>query len=142
MLVVVDPGDAFSRYYAEILRAEGLNEFTVAEQSAVRAQTLAAYQVVLLAEADLSAGQASTLDGWVRGGATWSRCVPARRSRACSASGPARARRRGVPAGAAAARGHGQTMQYHGRADRWTAPRPRAWRRCSRRLARGRTAPR
>ena len=30
--VVVDPGDAFGRYYAEILRAEGLNEFDVANK--------------------------------------------------------------------------------------------------------------
>ena len=29
ILVITDPGDPFGTYYAEILRAEGLNEFAV-----------------------------------------------------------------------------------------------------------------
>ena len=36
--------------------------------AALNAQTLAGYQVVLLAETTLSAGQASVLGGWVNGG--------------------------------------------------------------------------
>ena len=31
VLVVTDPGDPFGAYYAEILRAEGLNEFAVTD---------------------------------------------------------------------------------------------------------------
>ena len=49
-----DGENRFGRYYAEILRAEGLNEFAVAGVGALNAQTLAGYQVVLLAETSLS----------------------------------------------------------------------------------------
>ena len=34
ILVVTDPADPFGTYYAEILRAEGLNEFAVDERAA------------------------------------------------------------------------------------------------------------
>ena len=49
ILVVTDPGDPFGRYYAEILRAEGLNRFAVTTKAGLSAATLAGYQVVLLA---------------------------------------------------------------------------------------------
>jgi hypothetical protein len=71
ILVVVNDADVanqFGRYYAEMLRAEGLNEFAVANVGALNAQTLSGYQVVLLAETALTDGQASVLDGWVNGG--------------------------------------------------------------------------
>ncbi len=123
VLVVVDPGDAFGRYYAEILRAEGLNEFAVAEQGALSAQTLAAYQVVLLAEADLSAGQAATLDTWVRGGGNLIAMRPGATLAATLGLGTDTGDvvegylqvqpQYGVTA---------ETMQFHGRADRWSAP--------------------
>ena len=44
------PANPFSRYYAEILRAEGLNAFDVTDLSSVTATTLAAYDVVILGE--------------------------------------------------------------------------------------------
>ena len=63
ILVVANDGEnRFGRYYAELLRAEGLNEFAVEGVGALNAQTLAGYQVVLLAETTLSAGQASVLE--------------------------------------------------------------------------------
>ena len=68
VLVVTDPADAFGTYYAEILRAEGLNEFAVKSKAELSPATLAPYQVVLLARTSLSAAQASVLDGWVQGG--------------------------------------------------------------------------
>jgi hypothetical protein len=71
ILVVVNDADVanqFGRYYAEMLRAEGLNEFAVADVGALNAGLLSSYQVVLLAETALSAGQASALVGWVNGG--------------------------------------------------------------------------
>ena len=69
ILVVANDGEnRFGRYYAELLRAEGLNEFAVEGVGALNAQTLAGYQVVLLAETTLSAGQASVLGAWVNGG--------------------------------------------------------------------------
>ena len=42
--ILVVTGDSFGSYYAEILKAEGLNEFAVAGRSALNAQTLAGYQ--------------------------------------------------------------------------------------------------
>src|SRR5215211_3722141 len=66
ILVVVNDGEnRFGRYYAEMLRAEGLNEFTVAGVGALNPQTLAAHQVVLLAQTSLTPGQAAVLGGWV-----------------------------------------------------------------------------
>ena len=38
VLVVTNPADPFGTYYAEILRAEGLNEFAVKSVSAIRAR--------------------------------------------------------------------------------------------------------
>ncbi len=68
ILVISNSADPFSRYYAEILRAEGLNEFNVTDLSNVNASMLADYDVAILAENDLSAGQVSTLTDWVQGG--------------------------------------------------------------------------
>ena len=55
--MVGNSANPFSRYYAEILRAEGLNEFNVTDLSGVDAATLAGYDVVILGETPLSAGQ-------------------------------------------------------------------------------------
>jgi hypothetical protein len=68
VLVVTGSGNPFGGYYAEILRAEGLNEFTVSGTAALNAATLRAYQVVVLAEPSVTAVQASALSGWVSGG--------------------------------------------------------------------------
>ena len=46
--VITDPADPFGRYYAEILRAEGLNEFDVTD-GPVTAAKLAGHSVVILA---------------------------------------------------------------------------------------------
>ena len=56
------------RYYAEILRAEGLNEFAVTSKANLSAPTLAGYQVVLLAQTSVTDAQAALLNGWVQGG--------------------------------------------------------------------------
>jgi hypothetical protein len=66
--VIASPGNPFSRYYAEILRAEGLNEFAVLNLSAVTAGVLAGYDVVILGEMSLSAAQVTMFTTWVNGG--------------------------------------------------------------------------
>ena len=68
VLVVTDRRDAFGGYYAEILRAEGLNEFAVADTAGLTAATLARHQVVLLAQTALSGAQAALLSTWVHHG--------------------------------------------------------------------------
>ncbi len=55
----------FSRYYAEILRTEGLNEFTVKDISTVTAATLGAYDVVIVGDFALTAAQVTMLSDWV-----------------------------------------------------------------------------
>ena len=68
ILVVSSTGNPFSRYYAEILRAEGLNAFAAIDLSIVTASTLAAYDVVILGEVPLTAAQVTMFTDWVNGG--------------------------------------------------------------------------
>jgi hypothetical protein len=68
VLVVTDPGDGFGSYYAEILRAEGLNEFAVTDKANLSAATLAGYEVVVLAQTAVTDAQTTVLTNWVQGG--------------------------------------------------------------------------
>ena len=58
ILVVSSTGNPFSRYYAEILRREGLNAFAVTDLTNVTATLLNSYDVVIIGEiaADGGAG--------------------------------------------------------------------------------------
>src|SRR5688572_32873705 len=67
--ILVVAGDPLGRYYAEILRAEGLNAFAVTDAPSVSAESLAAYQVVILADGSaLSDAQVGALGQWVASG--------------------------------------------------------------------------
>ena len=68
VLVISKAENAFTRYYAEILRAEGLNAFTVKDERTVDAETLDDYDVVILGEMSLSAVQVAMLEDWVSEG--------------------------------------------------------------------------
>ena len=68
ILIVTSTTNPFTQYYAEILRAEGLNEFAVADQAAVTASMLAAYDVVILGEQPLTAAQVTLYSTWVSQG--------------------------------------------------------------------------
>src|SRR3954454_5447246 len=68
ILVVTSSADPFTSYYTEILRAEGLNEFSTADVSALSTQTLDAYSVVVLGARGLSGAQASLLSNWLQSG--------------------------------------------------------------------------
>ena len=68
ILVLASAGNPFGRYYAEILRTEGLNEFLVADISTVSGATLSAYDLVILGEMPLNSGQVSMLSSYVSGG--------------------------------------------------------------------------
>ncbi len=67
ILVIADTGNPFGRFYAEILRTEGLNEFAVMNISLVSSGILANYDVVLLGEMNqpLSTGQVTMFTDWV-----------------------------------------------------------------------------
>jgi len=68
ILVVSAPGNPFSRYYAEILRAEGLNAFAVMDLAAVNASVLADYDVVVLGNIPLSTTEVTMFTNWVNAG--------------------------------------------------------------------------
>jgi hypothetical protein len=70
ILLIVNSGSSnpYGPYLAEILRAEGLNSFSVAELSTVTAPTLNNASVVVLAETTLSGTQATLLNNYVAGG--------------------------------------------------------------------------
>ncbi len=68
ILVITKSSNPFTQYYAEILRAEGLNEFAVRDISSVSAATLAGYDVAILGDMTLTAAQVTMLSDWVGGG--------------------------------------------------------------------------
>jgi len=68
ILVIVTSANPMTHYYTEILRAEGLNAFAVADITDVDAGLLAAYDIAILAEMSLTADQVTLLSGWVQGG--------------------------------------------------------------------------
>ncbi|MBK8986876.1 MAG: DUF4082 domain-containing protein [Chloroflexi bacterium] len=68
ILVIATATDPFGRYYAEILRAEGLNAFTVTDITLVDTAVLANYDVVILAHMGLTPEQVTLFSDWVTAG--------------------------------------------------------------------------
>ncbi len=71
ILVVVNDGysaNRFGRYLGEILRVEGLVSYQLVDLSALASTTLTDYDLVILAETTLSAGQAAQINTYVSGG--------------------------------------------------------------------------
>ena len=66
--IVTSSANQYSKYLAEILRTEGLNEFATIDVGSVSASTLANYDVVILGNVTVSAAQATDLNTWVSGG--------------------------------------------------------------------------
>ncbi len=70
ILVIGNAGDEFSRYYAEILRAEGLNAFDVVDVTALDATVLGQHDVAILGHltSPLSGSDVTLLTNWVNAG--------------------------------------------------------------------------
>ena len=68
ILVITSSANPFSRYYGEILSAEGFNEYLLADISTVTSTTLANYDVAILGDMSLTSAQVSMLTTWVNGG--------------------------------------------------------------------------
>ena len=68
ILVISNTANPFSRYFAEILRAQGLNEFTATDISNVTPALLGTHDVAILGDGPLSAGQVQDLSDWVQAG--------------------------------------------------------------------------
>ena len=125
ILVVSDAANPFGRFYAEILRTEGLNAFTVTDIAGLDATTLAAHEVVILAEMSLSAAQVSLLESWVQGGGKLIAMRPdpqlAPLLGLTSVGGTLAESYLGIDTASGPGVGiAGQTLQYHGSAERFT----------------------
>jgi hypothetical protein len=125
ILVVSPVGNSFARYYAEILRAEGLNSFAVMDITAVSAATLTSYDVVILGETALTSAQVTMLTNWVTGGGNLIAMRPDKQlasllgltdAAATLAEGYLLVNTTAAPGAGIV----GETMQYHGTADRYT----------------------
>jgi hypothetical protein len=68
ILIVTTATNPFSLYYAEIMRTEGFNAFTVSDIASVSATSLAAYDVVILGQMSLTATQVTMFSNWVNAG--------------------------------------------------------------------------
>ncbi len=125
ILVITRPADPFGRYYAEILRAEGLQAFAVADIASVSASTLAGYDVVVLASMPLNAAQVSMLTSWVTAGGNLIAMRPDAQLASLlgltAAGSPLSNAYLLVNTAAGPGAGIvGQTIQFHGAADRYT----------------------
>ncbi|HEU0023994.1 MAG TPA: fibronectin type III domain-containing protein [Thermoleophilaceae bacterium] len=124
ILVVASAADPYSRYYAEILRAEGLNEFAVAN-GPVTAAMLSGKAVAILGSRPLSDAEVATLTSWVQGGGNLIAMRPDKKLAGLLGLADAGGTRTneymrvdtGTPAGAGI---EGQSLQFHGTADRYT----------------------
>ncbi len=68
LLLITSSANAFSQYYAEILRNEGLNEFAAVDISRLDEDTLSKSEVAVLGEVPVTGRQLALLSKWVQGG--------------------------------------------------------------------------
>lgn len=122
VLVITSSANPFSSYYAEILRAEGVNAFTVRDLATVGTADLAAVAAVILGEMPLSGDQATMLSAWVNAGGNLIAMRPDRRLAGLLGLTDASAQLSDAylkvdTTGAPGAGITGQSMQFHGAAD-------------------------
>ncbi|GAA1404702.1 hypothetical protein GCM10009639_50810 [Kitasatospora putterlickiae] len=125
ILLVTSQANPYTRYLAEILKAEGLNAYRQVDVSAVTSAVLASADVVLLGETPLTAAQANLFTTWTNGGGQLVAMRPDKQLAPLFGLTPAAGTRADaylkVNTGAAPGAGiTGATMGYHGAADLYT----------------------
>ena len=125
-ILVVKGSGTFGSYLPEIMRAEGLNLFTVGGTGALDAAGLAPYKTVVLGETTLSGAQVTALADWVTDGGNLVALRPdpalAGLLGLTTAGGTLSEGYVGVDTAASPGVGIvGETMQFHGTADQYTA---------------------
>ena len=124
-ILVVTSNSTFGGFYAEILRTEGLNEFSVMDIGQVTDVVLNSYDVVILAPTGLTTSQSAMFSAWVNNGGNLIAMQPDSQlsdllgitfsgstlSNAYLAVNTSSAAGNGIV---------GQPMQFHGSADRYT----------------------
>jgi hypothetical protein len=125
ILVVTNAQNPYGKYYAEILSAEGLNLFDVADIAAVNATVLGAHDVVILAEMTLTPAQITMFTDWVNSGGNLIAMRPDKQLSSLlglSDTGSTLSNTY-IKVDTSAAPGTGiigDTIQFHGTADRYT----------------------
>ncbi|MCI0434063.1 MAG: Ig-like domain-containing protein, partial [Gemmatimonadetes bacterium] len=125
ILVIAHASNPFSRYYAEILRCEGLNAFTVTDISLVTPAVLDAYDVAILGDGPISPADVTMLTDWVNddGGNLIAMRPDAQLAPLMGLGAPSGTMANTyllVNTGAAPGAGiTSLTMQFHGTADQW-----------------------
>jgi hypothetical protein len=123
VLVIKNDAQPFSKYYAEILRAEGLDSFATQNLSAVTSTMLNSYDVVVLGDMTLTSAQVTMLTNWVTAGGNLIAMHPDKKlagllgltdQAATLSEGYMKPASSGPAAGITQ-----QTMQYHGTADKY-----------------------
>jgi WD40 repeat protein len=125
ILVITSPSATYGTYYAEILRNEGLNEFAVADISTVTPTVLNGYDLVVLAPTALTSPQVTMLSDWVNAGGSLIAMRPdPQLSNLLGLSATGSTLSEGyllIDTSRAPGNGIvGQTIQFHGTADRYT----------------------
>ncbi|HYR45312.1 MAG TPA: DUF4082 domain-containing protein, partial [Terriglobia bacterium] len=125
ILVISTTANPFSRYLAEILRAEGLNAFSAVDISLVTPALLASADVAVLGEMALTPAQATMLGDFVAGGGSLIAIRPdpllfgllgLQSPSSTLSEGYVLVDTTTAPGAGVAA----ETMQFHGTADRYT----------------------
>jgi hypothetical protein len=125
VLLATSPGNPFGAYLGEILRNEGLTDFSKINAALITPALLSHFDVVLLGETALTATQVSTLNTWVQGGGNLIAMRPDKQlagllgltDAAATLSNAYLQVDTGPGPGAGIV---GQTVQFHGTADRYS----------------------
>ena len=125
LLVVGSSANPFGMYLTEILRDEGLDAFTTLDASLLSSSVLSNFDVVLLGDTALSAGQVTTLTNWVNGGGKLIAMHPDKQLAGLLGLSDAGSTLSNAYLKVDTASGPGvgitgQTIQFHGSADRYT----------------------
>ena len=125
ILVVNSTGNPFTTYLTEILRNEGVNAFTTLDASLIAPAALTNFDVVVLGNVSLTAGQVATLSSWVNGGGNLVAMRPDKQLAGLLGLSDAGATLSNAylkvdTATAPGAGIVGQTIQFHGSADLYT----------------------
>ena len=124
ILVIGTSANPFGRYYGEILRAEGLNEYRGTDIANVTPTVLSSYHVVVLGEMTLTPAQTTMLSNWVTAGGKLVAMRPDNQLAGLLglSTVPGSASNAYLRVDTSASPGQGitdQTIQYHGTADHY-----------------------
>ena len=125
ILVVTSSSNPFAMYLSEILRAEGLDDFTTLDGSLLSTSVLSNFDVVLLGDIGLTSSQVTTLTNWVNGGGKLIAMNPDKKLAALLGLSDAGTTLSNAYLKVDTTSGPGvgitdQTIQYHGTADRYS----------------------